>query len=254
MPMPAQHLSLAILGLDPTRSASARDLIALGARAGYRGVQIDATYPGLRPRELDRSARRDLAALCARSGLVISGVDCFVPARHLLAGEHQDRAMHALIASLELSADLARLGDSEASVVSCELPADLPSEITDAFEAACDRFDTRLADHATTQPTHALHRGVDPAACLEAGTDPATHAASLGERLGSARLSDRDEAARVLPVVEVGRLDLPAYRVALVSAGYERPLVVDLRGVPDAILRCSQVPDAWDGLPSIPLL
>ena len=254
MPMPPQHLSLAILGLDPARSASARDLINLATRTGYRGVQIDATYPGLRPRELDRSARRDLAALCSRSGLAISGVDCFIPPRHLLAGQHQDRAMHALIAALELSADLARLGNGDAGIVSCELPTGIQSEIVDAIEAACDRFEVQVADHATTQPTHPLHVGIDPAACLEAGNDPVRSAASLGERLVSTRLSDRDESGRVLPVVEEGRLDLLAYRVALVSAGYGRPLVVDLRGVPDALLRCGQIPEAWDDLPLIPMM
>ncbi len=253
MRMLALHPSLAILGLDPSRAASARDLIVLAARSGYRAVQIDATYPLLRPRELDRSARRDLAALCSRSGLAISGVDCFIPSRHLLAGEHQDRALGALLSALELGADLARLSGSDAGVVSCELPDGVSSEVIDALREGCDRFDVRIADHAVAA-SNPLHRGLDPAACLEAGVDPASHATRLGARLASARLSDRDEGGRVLPLVETGRLDLLAYRIALESVGYERPIVVDLRSVPEAVLRCAQIPEAWDDLPSVPTL
>ena len=79
---PMQHLplapTLAPLGEQP------RAALARLSKLGFRHVQLDATQPGLRPRELDRSARRHLAATLRRPEDSPIGVDLWVPASHFV--------------------------------------------------------------------------------------------------------------------------------------------------------------------------
>lgn len=241
--------ALAMAGLDPARERNPRDLIADIARATYPAVCLDATHPGLRPRDLDRSARRDLAALLRRSGLELAAIDCLIPPAHLLAAEHQDRALGALASACELAADLGALAHSPVAVVSFESPSgDLPDEIVRELSERSSRLDVRMGDLNPARDEPRLAVAIDPAACLLAGTDPAQRALRADSRLASARLSDLDSAGRVAPLADAGRLDVLAYIIALRTASYERPIVVDLRAVRDPFDRAAETLAAWPSI------
>lgn len=237
-------------GLDPTRARNPRDLIADIADAAFHAICLDATHPGLRPRELDRSARRDLAALLRRSGLTPAGIDCLIPPAHLLAPEHQDRALSALASACELAADLASLTQTPVADLTLESPqGDIPEEIIRELAERSLRLDVRLADLNPTRDDPRLGIAIDPAACLLARVDPAQRAIRAGNRLVSARLSDIDAAGRIAPLADAGRLDTLAYLVALRTVGYKRPIVVDLRGVRDPLTRAPETLAAWPSTP-----
>ncbi|CAN5743312.1 hypothetical protein BH11PLA1_BH11PLA1_06940 [soil metagenome] len=89
-----------------------REHLALATRLGLGGVTLDATRAGLRARELDRSARREVAALLRRNALTLAAVDAFVPPAHFADPATQERATSAVLAAIELAAELGGLGRS----------------------------------------------------------------------------------------------------------------------------------------------
>lgn len=248
--LPRPPLSLALSGLtqdpDAPWSAGPRAVIEWAATIGVHSVQLDATTPGIRPRELDRSARRDLASLLRRSQLTLSGLDLWIPPEHFTDPARADRALTALHAAIELAAELSRLIDgSPSATVSLSLPTNLPPDAAAAIASDAQRHNTRIADHArqTTEPDSPIGVGLDPAALLLANLDPAAAAARAGQSLVSARLSDASTITRVQP--GRGRLDQTAYVASLSVAGYSRPLVLNLRGLPDQAAAASSVIQSW---------
>ncbi len=217
---------------------------------GFNAIQLDASAADLRARDLDRSARRDLAALLKRSSAHASGLDLWIPPVHFASSEHQDRALAATRGALELAADLASLGAMPSAVVSIELPIDPPAAVLSELRVATDRFGARIADHAVRESsqelTNGMDLGIDPAAVLAAGQDPT--AISSSQRLASARLSDMASSGRVAPLIESGRLDALAYKVAIETAGYHAPPILDLRGVRDPLNKAPAVAEAWGRL------
>jgi sugar phosphate isomerase/epimerase len=238
---PRPSLSISLAGLAPDARApwagGARAAIGWASQAGYRWVHLDAAAPGVRPRELDRAARRDLAAFLRRSQLLLSGLDLWIPPEHFIDPGRCDRAVSAVLAAMELAAALhALIAGSTSPAVSVVLPERLPAEVREALESRGEATGARIADHAGfDQPGHdggsPLGVGIDPAALLLAGRDPAAAASRAGRALVSARLSDATTVGRVAPGNAGGRLDQLAYFVALSTAGYAQPVVVDLRGV-----------------------
>lgn len=235
--MPCPALSLALLGLESAEiGADPRTQIAWAGDAGFAAVQLDATAPSVRPRELDRSARRDLGATMRRRGLACSGVDLFIPPAHLLAPAHADRAISALLGAIELAAQLASLTGGT-PVLSTRLPRE--AEARSAIDAVAEHamaHAVRVADHAwppddSTPPGSPIGVGLDPAAMFlaDASIDPAAAASRLKERVASARLTDLDADGRVPP--GEGRLDELAFGVALATGSYSGHLVLDLRGL-----------------------
>ncbi|MFM9144330.1 MAG: hypothetical protein ACKORL_02915 [Phycisphaerales bacterium] len=78
MPARTQHpLAATVAPLGDPASA-----FAWLSAAGIRGAQLSATQPGMRPRELGESARRDLRATLVRLELVASGIDAWIPTSH----------------------------------------------------------------------------------------------------------------------------------------------------------------------------
>lgn len=269
-------LSLALTGLIPGElglgvpprsprdedgGRTVRSMIEWAGRSGFRAVQLDARVPGVRARDLDRSARRDLAATIRRADLTCSGLDLWIPPEHFADGAHADRAVAATLGAIELAADLASLSSGSIvtaaaprsgshAVVSLTLPGDaLPDVLSAVVEKAGDR-QVRIADHAwparaeNTQWSDVIGIGLDPAAIMLAAEDPSSAASRLGSRVFSARLSDLSRGVpgaevvvgagvRVAPGSRRGRLDVLAYLVALTTAGYHRPVIADLRGVAD---------------------
>lgn len=232
-------LSLALASLSPMSPArDPRAPLEWAAGAGFRAVTLDATAPGLRPRELDRSARRDLAALLRRLELDCAGIDLWIPTAHFADPTHADRAAAAVVGAIDLIADLAALNHSR-RLVSLTLPhsRDLSPTLRDTLLSHADARQAVLADHtwppADDAPPGPLGIGLDPATVLLAGDNPAKAAARLADRLVLARLSDASEIARVEPGSSQGRLNDMAYTVALATAQYTHPLVLDTRGLAD---------------------
>jgi sugar phosphate isomerase/epimerase len=233
-------------------SAGARAAIEWAAQAGFRHVQLDAAAPRARARDLDRSGRRDLAAFLRRSQLLFSGLDLWIPPEHFIDAGRSDRAMDAAFAALELAAEVAALvAGSPPSVLSVTLPESLPDEAHRALVSRAEATGVRIADHtlaALSQPrgdaSSPLTVGIDPAAVLLAGQDPALAVSRAGALLASARLSDATVIART-PPGHGGRLDQLAYLVALSTVGYTRPLVLDLRGIPEQAAAAAAVSSGW---------
>ncbi|MEX1017712.1 MAG: TIM barrel protein [Phycisphaeraceae bacterium] len=246
-------------------SGAVRAAVEQLARQGFASVQLDATLPGLRPRELSSRGRRDLLALLGRRNVRPSGLDLFIPRKHYADDAQMDRAVAATVAAIELARDLGRLP------VSLGLPVKrLPEPVQTAIVEAADGQGVRLAVHAEDQ-LDALEQwvdaiglpsvgvGLDPAALLARGHDPAAVAQRLGHRLAVARLSDVDRAAdgdddeeagageTVRCPAGAGELDLIPYRVAVDLAGRRAgPVVLDLRGLARPFDAAAVGKRAWD--------
>ncbi|MEM7756072.1 MAG: hypothetical protein AAF297_10600, partial [Planctomycetota bacterium] len=88
MNVPLPSVAVSALPALPASKAAIGAVSAMGARA----IQLDATRAGLRPRDLERSARRDLAATMRREELAFSGVDLWIPPHHFVDPDRADRA------------------------------------------------------------------------------------------------------------------------------------------------------------------
>ncbi len=214
-----------------------RAALRLIAAAGLRHVQLSAALPGMRPRDLDRSGRRDLLARLRRSELLPAGLDLWIPLEHFTRPEHADRAAAAVLETIELAADLGRIP------LSLRLAEGLDNLIVEQWRVKAETCGVRLADHAP-RPHPLLSVGVDPAVLIASGQDPAACASNAGD-LVAARLSDFRDEARVVP--GVGRLDLLAYQVALVARGFEAPVALDLRRLGDPRAALDAAVRAWAG-------
>jgi sugar phosphate isomerase/epimerase len=213
--------------------------------SGYRAVQLSATQPGLRPRELDRSARRDLAATLRRRELAVAGIDAWLPAEHLRDAAHVDRAAAAVLAAIDLAGDLG------GCPLSLSLADDIDGAVLDALVVrAADRA-VALANHAVPPPPLAgVALGIDPAAWLADGGDPVARVVAAGAQVASARLVDLRATGLRGPIGAGAdaRLDVVAYRAALDVAGYRRPVVVDMRQWSDAWAGLEQTRGVWDSV------
>ena len=213
-------------------------------------MQLSAAQPGLRPRELDRSARRDLLASLRRRELAVGGIDAWVPPGHLLDPARVDRAVAALAEAIDLAGDLGRCPLSVALPrTEAEAEEGMLAPVRQALVARADHRGVPVADHALPLPDDtALGIGIDPAAWLSRDEDPAGAVAALGERLVSLRLCDLLASGMRGPIGDAreGRLDVTAYRVAAGVAGYTRPVVVDARQWADPIDGVLRSRDAWE--------
>ncbi len=240
--VPTIPLSLALAGLmSPTRL---RDQVEWAASLGFRALQLNAAAPGTRPRELGRSARRDIAGMLRRNELSLSGIDLWIPPAHFLDPARADHAMSAVSEAIEFTSEMATLIGGNA-VLSLALPADRDSSrgVVRSLEDKCQSVGVRIADFTwppapLTEALSPIGVGVDPAGIFAAGrADPPAELLRLGGRLAAARLSDISSSGRVAP--GEGRLDLLSYVVAASTASGALPLVMDLRGFaePERIAR-----------------
>jgi sugar phosphate isomerase/epimerase len=237
-PAAVAHLAPTIVDLGvPPRDAL--DRLRAGA---WRAVQLSATQTPLRPRELDRSALRDLLASLGRREIELAGLDAWVPAEHLADPATADRAVSALLAAVELAADLGRCP------LSVRLPAaDSAAEGVDAVIAHAERFGVALADHALPpRPAPGPGLGIDPAAWLAAGEDPVEGVVQHAARLVVARVCDLPDTGLRGPVGDPGgRLDVASYRAALRMAGAVAH-VLDLRQWADPWAGMERARRVWD--------
>ena len=235
---PSSQASLSLSGLALCEGSAwghePRAVLEWACGLGYRVVQLDVTMPGLRPRDLDQSARRDLRGTLARRGVAISGLDVFIPPTHFVLGEFVDRAAGAVRDALDLSAGW---GTVPVSVV---LPAGTGEEVVASLVSHAERVGVGLADCAwptrvRTTGAPGLCVSIDPAAVILAAADVGGAVAGAGGRVVSARLSDAVGGVRAEAGAPGGVLDVDAYRIALSLAGYAGPLVCDLRGLRDHV-------------------
>lgn len=270
--MPFPPLSLALSGLPRTGPDALRHHLALASKLGYRSVQLDASVAGLRARDLDRSARRDLAALLRRSELNCTGLDLWIPPEHFVSADHTDRAVSALCATLELAADLARLSLSavvstarrgDLGSVSVTLPKDLTTAVRRTFEERAATCGVLIADHAWPAKLDVSHEspigiGLDPAMLLLAGDDPVKWASRLAgdkqaqreslPRLVTARATSASSVSRVSLGARGSRLETISYGISLITGGYDQAVVVDVRGVPDPEQAAQEAVEAWTAM------
>ncbi len=221
------------------------------AAAGFRDVQIDGRQPGMRPRELDRSARRGLAADLRRLELRPAGIDMWIPPEHFLDSARVDHAVHALLATIDLAGELGRMPVSLA-LPRPETTDDSWQDVLTTIRDACERCGAVLADHALplrdTDADETIGAGIDPAALLASGEDPCAAVHARPERVTSARLSDLYGTGMRGPIgAQDGRLDWRGYQVALSVARYNRPVVVDSRQWPEPWAGCRQTLALWTG-------
>jgi sugar phosphate isomerase/epimerase len=251
---PALSVTLAPLVSDSSGDAikAALDRIAAPPlRLRLRHVQISATMPGLRPRDLDRAARRDLLASLRRRELALSGLDAWIPLAHFSDPAHADRATQATCEIIELAADLARVP------VSMILPAD--AAIAQALIDRAQHVGVEIADHALEPAKiEGAGVGIDPAAYLAQAKDPVpiVHAAGAAKRLTAARLCDLLTTGMRGPIATPeqlgggggGRLDATAYRIALDVNGYRRPVIIDARQWSEPWRGVEQTIAAWNDI------
>ncbi len=229
------------------REIGVREQVAWLATLGVRAVTLDAGV--LRARDLDRSARRDVASMLRRAQLELAGIDAWIPPEHFERSETADRAIAAVVGACELAAEVAPLvGGRSRAVVSIMLPGEGAGDAARAVAAAAERTGAILADHAWPSPLRdGIGVGIDPAAVLMGGGDPAS-ATSSAESIASARLSDVSAHGRIAVGDRGGRLDPLAYQIALSTAGYAGHVVVDVRGVADAAHAIREGLDAFTPL------
>lgn len=220
-----------------------REAVALSASLGFRAVQLDATHPEARPRALDRSARRDLAALLKRSELELTGLDLWLPPEHLVDGAHVERASDAVVGAIALVRELARLLPTQ-PVVSLTLPETPDPHVLEAINAAAERDGVRLANHAWPAADTG-DVGLDPALAIMASASPAKAVTTLGSRLASVRLSDAGVAGRTPVGSPSGRLEVMAFAAALAISAPSAPVVADVRQLADPRAGARAALDAW---------
>lgn len=263
-------LSLALSGLPRSASNPAATLhehLDIAASLAYRAITLDAMLPGVRARELDRSARRDLASLLRRRELACAGIDLWIPPTHFTNPAEQDRALAALLGTIELAADLSRLAASAvvstarpamSSVVSVTLPQSLAPDVRSAIESKASTCGVRVADHtfpipeltaSTGSPHDFIGVGIDPAAVLLASDAPAACIHRLHKqspnRLALARLSDASSVSRIPVGAPSARLDVLSYAMSLVTSEYRGYAAVDVRGLLDPFSGAQRAFTAW---------
>lgn len=233
----------------------ARQALTLIAEQGFASVQLDATLPGLRPRELDTTARRDLRATVKRSGLSIAGIDFFIPTEHYHDPRHCDRAAQAATAACSLAGDLGRVP------LSLNLPiAKADTALTQSIIDQADALGVTLAIHdeaemegtkawLTEQALPHVGIGLDPAALLIRNHDPAAIAQSCSKNLHVARLSDasQGQADGGRQSIGAGSLQVMPYRVSVDLAPKRLgPVVLDLRGLAMPLTEMQNAKAIWE--------
>ncbi|MEM1329549.1 MAG: hypothetical protein AAGG07_03200 [Planctomycetota bacterium] len=246
-------LAISLAGLSGgTLPAALRDRIRWVTRSS-RWIVLDGTDPDTRARNLDRSARRDLAATLRREELRLAGIDLFLPERHLAEPAHVDRASAALGNALELASDLASLvGDGSRPVVTFVSPEAPLVGVIDELCGRAERVGATLADGAVDGPRggSAVGASLDPSALLLGGRDPAVRLSELGARCVQARLADAGSSGPVYVGSGSGRLDAGSYAAAVVTSGgalASAPVVLDGRGLRDADKAVTAGTAAWAG-------
>ncbi len=214
----------------------------------FRGVQLSALQPGMRPRELDRSGRRDLLGRLRHLEIAPAGLDLWIPEAHYRDSARIDRVVGAIQAAVELAADLGRVSLSLLLPRRDEAQDPIEPVLAAVIEKSL-RWGVPLADCEVPPSDRAdVGVGIDPVIWLRSGRDPVDAVAAHAERVQSVRLGDLTASGDRIPVgdVDQGRLDLGAYRRALRMCGYNAPVVVDVGRAGDPWRQLAESAHAWE--------
>ncbi len=253
-------IAVSLAGVGAIGDGSPRASLDWSRALGVRGVALDGAAAGFRGRELGRSARRDLAASLRRRELELAGIDLWIPADHFADPEHVQRAMETVVQTAELAGELSVLvGGRSLACVSVMTAASIDGQLHAAMGEEAARFGAVVVDHRVDLGEAALAggagiaAGVDPAAVLFDGKDPAQAVHQVGAQLGGARLDDVNAMGRCPVGVEGARLDLDGYKASLMI-GALAWVTVDLRQLPSSARSFAIARQAWDsglGIPSL---
>lgn len=240
------EIAVSTCGFDPSPRVTIETIATLGLRA----VALDVTVPELRPRNLSRSARRDLAALLRKAELELAGLDLWIPPEHFADPSSSQRAIEAAQQALELSSELVPLvGGRSRAVVSVVLPADLSDVARQALGAFAQHCGAQLADHAImrddAKPTEGIGVGIDPVFYLTDGQSPGKAITRAGDRLASARLCDTNAMGRCVVGGPGSKLDMSSYAGAMIVSG-QAFVTVDARSLPDPVVGVQQASQGWN--------
>ena len=180
-------LSLGMVGLrdGEGKRVAYRSGLELARGCGYRWVQVNAADAETRPRDLGRSGVRDVAASARREGLMVSGVDLFVPMGDFFDGGKVERAVGALRDAARFAGEIASLAGEGPGVLSTVLPradsapegrGDEAAAIVGGVVEEADRVGVVVADCGWPMEEGrawggALGVGVDPAAVVLYGRE-----------------------------------------------------------------------------------
>ena len=243
--------------LEPAVPISVFDLpprgaLASASRLGFRSVTLSAAQPGLRPRELDRSARRGLAAELRRLELHCSGIDLFLPREHYQQSDHLDRALAAALGAIELADDLGadsvflRLPPADAEAATDEVIRELAVHAARARTRVCDiSLDGEALAAIRSGVELPIDAAMDTGSWLAAGHDPLAGVVELTNRLGGIRIVDLDGNGTRGSTATGSRLDLDALRTALELGGFRGAVVLDARGWQDPVNGLLHDLEAW---------
>jgi hypothetical protein len=177
------NLALAALRSDAASAVGGEAAVPTSPRArlewaatlGFEAVRLDGAEPGLRARDLDRSARRDLASLLRRLEVSFGGIDLWIPASHFSDPAHLARALTAVLAAIELCGDLARLAEgARDATLSIRWPEAGDPGALEEIRARAETVGVAIALRAKpgVQLPEGFGEDLDPAAVLAAGGGP----------------------------------------------------------------------------------
>lgn len=244
---PALAPTVAAIPLPP------REALHTVATSGYQHVQLSATQSELRPRELDRSARRDLVTLMRRLELTCAGIDFLIPPEHYLDPARADRAVAAAFSAIDLAGDMGRV------TVTVELPAAViqsesrsnPADLLQAIIQHGQRVGVVIANLVYPALTvDGLGVAIDIATVASKRVSASAALTAAGRDLASVRCSGATEAGARIPFGPISRIDPLEVQVALSIAGYQDAIVLDARGWPDVIGGLRQSATAWSSAAS----
>lgn len=159
---PPVAVTLGPLAREPRRG------LEVAATLVVRAVQLSDDQSGTRPRDLDRSGRRDLVATARRRELTISGVDSWLAAESLLDPATTDQAVGRLVEAVGLASDLGRLP------VSTRLPVEGGEDAIRAVLAVAERLGVPVFDHAVPPRGWEVRRTPGSIEAAQGGSGPGT--------------------------------------------------------------------------------
>ena len=227
MHQPPFDLALSTLGVSP--ECPPRQVIEWAAGAGFRAIMLDSARAGIRPRDLDRSARRGLASLLRRLELRLAGAELWIPSEHYASPTNSERAVAGVLSSIDLLAELAALIETDRTLT-LTLPADGADEAISVIAQAAHRAEIRIANAAwpgrKTSDESPIGVCLDPRTIARNDDDPVAITTACHEPPDAARWpfsTSRPE--------EV--IDPLGYASALSIVGFRGDVALDLRDAID---------------------
>lgn len=217
--------------------------LAFISESGFEAVQLSASQRGLRPRELDGSARRALREQLRRLELTVAGIDLWIPQEHFTDPAHVSRAVDAFGESLSLAEFLDR------TPLSCVLPdSSSAAAVRATLLSEADRRGVTVADfgeHAVLEGP--VRRGIDLAA-LRARNGSLIEAMALaGAQVAAIRIptSASGAAGETSQRREAGEDSIRELQVLLHTGGFAGIPVVDARQASEPRAALLSLRDAW---------